>query len=251
MRKIFNFILNIFKWLWKHLTRIIKYLFNLLVNNISLIPDILFCCIIFLLFLCKSDNLLLKNIIIIITTVYVYLRNFFKNSTKNMRINKNSISYNNRSFIYSIINSISLILIIIYNYINFKIDYYYLYLIFTTTGIISIVLNVENFKYISKGSKSKLKNSINLKSLSPITNYNYYSLYVDTMSKSCQELSNNNIVIDGKYGSGKSSVINTFIDKNNKKYVFLNVSFAKFSKSDIDKNKIMDQIYQEILIHDV
>lgn len=251
MRKIFNFILNIFKWLLKHLTRIIKYLFNLLVNNISLIPDILFCCGICLLLLCKSDNLLLKNIIIIITTLYVYLRNFFKNSAKSIRINKNSISYNNRSFIYSIINSISLILIIIYNYINFKTDYYYLYLIFTTTGIISIVLNVENFKYISNGIKSKLKNSINLKSLSPITNYNYYSLYVDTISKSCQELSNNNIAIDGKYGSGKSSVINTFIEKNNKKFVFLNVSFAKFSNSDIDENKIMDQIYQEILIHDV
>ena len=114
-----------------------------------------------------------------------------------------------------------------------------------------IVLNVENFKYISNGIKSKLKNSINLKSLSPITNYNYYSLYVDTISKSCQELSNNNIAIDGKYGSGKSSVINTFIEKNNKKFVFLNVSFAKFSNSDIDENKIMDQIYQEILIHDV
>lgn len=101
------------------------------------------------------------------------------------------------------------------------------------------------------------KNEIDLpyQSLSPTENAEKVEDYLDTLDWA---LSNRkkikNIAVAGPYGSGKSSVIQTFQKKNkhNKNYHFLNISLATFkeekkSKSNFDKDDILRLIELSIL----
>ncbi|MDV7758689.1 YobI family P-loop NTPase [Liquorilactobacillus mali] len=86
---------------------------------------------------------------------------------------------------------------------------------------------------------------IKLRSLSPNTklekedNYKKYKLILNNALSDDEENAVNNIAISGKYGSGKSSIIDTyFLHKNN----YLKVSFATFKKNqDKNQDKIQDK----------
>ncbi|WP_336169194.1 YobI family P-loop NTPase [Acinetobacter sp. 161(2023)] len=64
-------------------------------------------------------------------------------------------------------------------------------------------------------------------SLTPITNADEDNAYSDMLKFALSQKKTNNIAITGPYGSGKSSVLQTF-QKNNPQWKYLNISLATF-----------------------
>ena len=229
----------------------IKKLFNYLPKRIFLIIDILVSIEIILISFVNINNLKIKNGLFLISVLYVFIRNFVNNSMKERIINNNFIKYGNKNFLCLLLNCISLISINFYVYINFSDNYFWMYLLISTLSLIFIILNVKNYKHIYKAKKIDYNEKVNLNSLAPKPNYEYYKNSVGALIQGCEDSRNNNIALDGKYGSGKSSIIETFINEIGDEYAYLKVSFAKFNNAKIEQDKLMDQIYQEILIHDI
>ena len=230
--------------------KIIK-LFNYLAKRTFLIIDILISIEIILISFVNINNLKIKNTLFLISVLYIFIRNFVNNSMKEMIINNNFIKYGNKNFLCFLLNCISLISINFYVYINFSDNYFWMYLLISTLSLILIILNVKNYKHIYKTKKIDYDVKVNLNSLAPKPNYEYYKNSVGALIQGCEDSRNNNIALDGKYGSGKSSIIETFINEIGDEYAYLKVSFAKFNNAKIEQDKLMDQIYQEILIHDI
>lgn len=229
----------------------IKKLFNYLAKRTFLIIDILISIEIILISFVNINNLKIKNALFLISVLYIFIRNFVNNSMKEMIINNNLIKYGNENFLCLFLNCISLISINFYVYINFSDNYFWMYLLISTLSLILIILNVKNYKHIYKTKKIDYDVKVNLNSLAPKPNYEYYKNSVGALIQGCENSRNNNIALDGKYGSGKSSIIETFINEIGDEYAYLKVSFAKFNNAKIEQDKLMDQIYQEILIHDI
>lgn len=77
--------------------------------------------------------------------------------------------------------------------------------------------------------------------LSPTENAEKVDVYLDALTWSLENRGKiKNIAISGPYGSGKSSVLKTFQNKNkfNKKYKFLYISLANFVNEEKEKKKI-------------
>ena len=64
-------------------------------------------------------------------------------------------------------------------------------------------------------------------SLTPITNADEDNAYSDMLKFALSQNKTNNIAVTGPYGSGKSSVLQTF-QKQNPQWKYLNISLATF-----------------------
>jgi hypothetical protein len=71
--------------------------------------------------------------------------------------------------------------------------------------------------------------SLNLKSLTPSDDAQNGDFYCQALSESLKEVKHYNIALTGGYGSGKSSVIETFCKRNENSYNFLRISLAAFN----------------------
>ena len=191
----------------------IKKLFNYLPKRIFLIIDMLISIEIILISFVNINNLKIKNALFLISVLYIFIRNFVNNSMKEMIINNNFIKYGNKNFLCLLLNCISLISINFYVYINFSDNYFWMYLLISTLSLILIILNVKNYKHIYKTKKIDYDVKVKLNSLAPKPNYEYYKNSVGALIQGCEDSKNNNIALDGKYGSGKSSIIETFINE--------------------------------------
>lgn len=113
--------------------------------------------------------------------------------------------------------------------------------------------NIWLYKKIKKAQQASLSNKRSNKSsyhsLSPIKNANV-GPYINALKwalDNSEEKEIYNIALTGPYGSGKSSILRTFKEKNeNEKYVFLNISLATFKEEPpedivITKEKTTDQ----------
>ena len=69
-------------------------------------------------------------------------------------------------------------------------------------------------------------------SLTPITSADEDNAYSDMLRFALSQNKTNNIAVTGPYGSGKSSVLQTF-QKQNPQWKYLNISLATF-KDDLD-----------------
>ncbi|MHC1690195.1 MAG: hypothetical protein AB9833_05120 [Bacteroidales bacterium] len=91
---------------------------------------------------------------------------------------------------------------------------------------------IRYLSHILNKFESDLSIGNNFHSLSPTDdaeNVDYYIQSLDWALKNKNKIKN--IAISGAYGSGKSSVIRTFVKRNkNKKYKFLNISLAPFKE---------------------
>jgi len=85
-------------------------------------------------------------------------------------------------------------------------------------------------------------------SLTPIDNATSIDVYKEALSFALGEEPIKNIAITGPYGSGKSSIIQTF-EKQNTKYKFLNISLASFKEEEdkADIKLIERSILQQML----
>lgn len=152
------------------------------------------------------------------------------------------------------LNFICSVLNIIFNWIYYVPELYMFHILINTISIIILFINYQFVKDSIFQISKKYEYEINLKSLAPIDNI-VDSYNVKALEEACHNEKNFNIALDGVYGSGKSSIIKSFL-KNNKKYKTLNISFANFkdkNKSSDNKNStldtIMKTIYEEVLIH--
>lgn len=115
--------------------------------------------------------------------------------------------------------------------------------------ISAVIETLQKYRSILKSKyKSALLND-NFSSLSPIADADKDGHYTDALNWALRTRSKNdirNIAITGPYGSGKSSVLKTFQNKNdNSNLHFLNISLATFKEEILDdeavNNKTEDQ----------
>lgn len=91
---------------------------------------------------------------------------------------------------------------------------------------------IRYLSYILNKFESDLGTGNNFNTLSPTDNAENVENYIDSLDWALKNKNRiKNIAISGAYGSGKSSVIRTFIKRNtNKNYKFLNISLATFKE---------------------
>lgn len=88
------------------------------------------------------------------------------------------------------------------------------------------------------------------RALSPIDNYENHQTYTDALNWALSNRANKNIknvAISGPYGSGKSSIINTFIKHAPSQYQFLRISLASFKDPPLDSQEWLRLIEISIL----
>lgn len=91
---------------------------------------------------------------------------------------------------------------------------------------------IRYLSHILNKFESDLGSGNNFNTLSPTDNAENVENYIDSLDWALKNKNRiKNIAISGAYGSGKSSVIRTFIKRNkNKDYKFLNISLATFKE---------------------
>ena len=78
-------------------------------------------------------------------------------------------------------------------------------------------------------------------SLTPINCVENGEVYMEALEQALQHPDVKNIAITGPYGSGKSSVIRTFLDKHNGKYKVITITLANFLDNITQDKKIIEQ----------
>jgi len=73
--------------------------------------------------------------------------------------------------------------------------------------------------------------------------------YADALKFGIDEDSVTNIALTGGYGSGKSSIIQSFKNSYRKDYIFLELSLSSFTKTDIEEKDIELSLLQQIIYH--
>lgn len=99
------------------------------------------------------------------------------------------------------------------------------------------------------GKKNKeIKKEIQFQSLAPTDNAEKSDIYFSALDWAINQKSIKNIAITGNYGSGKSSVLNTYQKNSKSKKRYLNISLATFDKKDYSKddNVIEKSILQQL-----
>lgn len=91
---------------------------------------------------------------------------------------------------------------------------------------------IRYLSHILNKLESELSTNNNFYSLSPTDNAENVDSYIQSINWALKNRDRiKNIAISGPYGSGKSSVIKTFIKRNkNSEYKFLNISLATFKE---------------------
>lgn len=99
----------------------------------------------------------------------------------------------------------------------------------------------------SDKSRETNKN-IKFHSLAPTDNAENSDIYLSALDWAIKEPNIKNIALTGNYGSGKSSILNTYQKKSKNKERFLNISLATFDQKDYQKddNLIEKSILQQL-----
>ena len=90
--------------------------------------------------------------------------------------------------------------------------------------------------------------NIKFHSLAPTDNAENSDIYLSALDWAIKESNIKNIAVTGNYGSGKSSILNTYQKKSKNKERFLNISLATFDQKDYkkDDNIIEKSILQQL-----
>ena len=96
--------------------------------------------------------------------------------------------------------------------------------------------------------KKETNKNIKFHSLAPTDNAENSDIYLSALDWAIKEPNIRNIAVTGNYGSGKSSILNTYQKKSKNKERFLNISLATFDQKDYQKddNLIEKSILQQL-----
>lgn len=96
--------------------------------------------------------------------------------------------------------------------------------------------------------KKETNKNIKFHSLAPTDNAENSGIYLSALDWAIKEPNIRNIAVTGNYGSGKSSILNTYQKKSKNKERFLNISLATFDQKDYQKddNLIEKSILQQL-----
>lgn len=102
---------------------------------------------------------------------------------------------------------------------------------------------------MSKKAKNKTKIKDKFYSLAPTEEAENADSYIPAIDWAIKEPDVKNIAITGNFGSGKSSILNTYKKRTKKKKRFLNISLASFNQKNYEKDEsiIENSILQQIL----
>ena len=224
---------------------IIKYIFMTLV---LVAPLVIFILCGFGVDIDNSNILILTFLVCIFQLIYIIV---FSNKEDKYKKGRGNL-------FFIIINAIFIIINGFITYCNYCSGLDIIFILINASSIIGLFIVYQIAKdsvfYVSKEKNGDFE----LKSLAPIESLGSNSIMVKSLANACQNTNNFNIAVDGIYGSGKSSIINTFVKTNNDSYSFLKVSFANFEDKGKKKNEIqnesclemvMNTIFEELLIH--
>lgn len=116
---------------------------------------------------------------------------------------------------------------------------------------LSINLCISLLEKINKKILKKLDYKKEYESLTPKDNLDKNNSYIKALKESIDDMKRKNIAISGIYGSGKSSIIESF-KKQYKEYKYLDISLATFISSEDDKleeeleRNILNQIFYKV-----
>lgn len=103
--------------------------------------------------------------------------------------------------------------------------------------------------------KSAISGTVDIEVLTPVVDKEDLHYYTDRLKIAIDNPEIRNIAICGNYGSGKSSIINTFKDTFLKDYNYLNVSLAGFKESKhLDKDieySLLQQFFYHVKFDDI
>lgn len=99
-----------------------------------------------------------------------------------------------------------------------------------------------------KNEKKEISQNIKFHSLAPTDKAENSGIYLSALDWAIKEPNIRNIAVTGNYGSGKSSILNTYQKKSKNKKRFLNISLATFDQKDYQKddNLIEKSILQQL-----
>ena len=102
---------------------------------------------------------------------------------------------------------------------------------------------------MSKKAKNKIKIKDKFYSLAPTEEAENADSYIPAIDWAIKEPDVKNIAITGNFGSGKSSILNTYKKRKKEKKRFLNISLASFNQKNYEKDEsiIENSILQQIL----
>lgn len=111
---------------------------------------------------------------------------------------------------------------------------------------ISLFINlcISLLAKINNNILKKLDYKKEYESLTPKDNLEKSNSYIKALKESIDDLKRKNIAISGIYGSGKSSIIESF-KQQYKEYKYLDISLAKFISS--EENKLEEELERNIL----
>ena len=227
MKKICNF-LSVYRYLIALLTLLLSLiLFVLLANRLSIANGIAYAC-------------LISSVVhLIINYFYCHKEDVDRKGVANLL-----------AIIFNAVCSIIIFVISVFFYVP---EIYYIHVIINTISFVVLFLDYQFIKDSIIQKTNKPAKYFDLKSLSPIDNVEN-SLTIDALEEACNNPNNFNIALDGVYGSGKSSVLKSYFKKT-KNYHILNISFANFKdkdeteKDNVDLERVMNTIYEEVLVH--
>ncbi|TXF72942.1 hypothetical protein FUA19_06765 [Bacillus subtilis] len=104
-----------------------------------------------------------------------------------------------------------------------------------------------------KLDESNVKAESLFEDLTPSNDVDTDGNYSEALSWGLKNKKVKNIALTGPYGSGKSSILNTFQEQHSKEYSFLSISLATFHKDTNDvENKLEKSILQQMIyrVHD-
>lgn len=121
--------------------------------------------------------------------------------------------------------------------------------IFFKTSFLNSIQKLSKFIYnwAEYKNDTTIPNPLELDDLAPINNVesNSSNNYQKALFWALKNKRVKNMAITGSYGSGKSSIINTFIENNKLDFTFLNISLAAFGQKP-ETEKIEIAIFQQL-----
>lgn len=110
-------------------------------------------------------------------------------------------------------------------------------------------MGIQNYLLRLFHKKVDSSNAVKVEVLTPVIDIEELKHYTDRLKSAIDNEDVKNVAVCGNYGSGKSSIINTFIETYGNNYVHLKVSLAGFNKSEQSDKDIEHSLVQQFFYH--
>lgn len=110
-------------------------------------------------------------------------------------------------------------------------------------------MGIQNYLLRLFHKKADSTKADDVEVLTPVIDIEELKHYTGRLKSAIDNEDVKNVAVCGNYGSGKSSIINTFIETYGNNYVYLKVSLAGFNQSEQSDKDIEHSLVQQFFYH--